>query len=330
MSTVRHAVIIPPEYEGRRLDQALAGLLPDYSRSRLKQWILKGSVRLEGRTAEPRTRVTAGQQVEVAATLPGEPGTLAQPVAFSSVHEDADLMVVLKPAGLVVHPGAGNRAGTLVNGLLHHAPELAALPRAGLLHRLDKDTSGLILVAKTLPAYTHLGRDMRERRITREYRAVVNGVMTAGGTVDAPIGRHAVHRVRMAVADRGRTAVTHYRVLGRLPAHSFIALRLETGRTHQIRVHMAHLGFHVVGDPAYGGRPRLPPGAAAEVVAALQSFHRQALHACGIRFRHPSTGEWLEFEAPLPEDMHRLLTALAGSRSAAQRLEALRWPQNSR
>ena len=329
MTTFRHALVIPPEQQGRRLDQALAELLPDYSRSRIKQWILGGCVRLDGGAPEPRTRVVAGQQVELAATLEDEGVDSAQPITFAIVHEDDDVMVVLKPAGLVVHPGAGNREGTLVNGLLHHDPALASLPRSGLLHRLDKDTSGLILVAKTLPAHTRLAREIQQRHITREYRAVVTGVPTAGGSIDAPIGRHAVHRTRMAVSRRGRPAVTHYRVLGRFAAHSLIAVRLETGRTHQIRVHMAHAGFPLLGDPAYGGRPRLPPGASPSLASALQTFRRQALHASGIRFCHPGSEQWLEFHAPLPSDMHELLAALAGSAEAALRLESLTWPTAS-
>lgn len=316
--------------EGRRLDQALAELLPDYSRSRIKEWILGGCVRLDGASPQPRTRVAAGQQVELAAALEPEAGVPAQSIAFEIAYEDDDLLVVMKPAGLVVHPGAGNRDATLENGLRHHAPELAALPRSGLLHRLDKDTSGLLLVARTLAAHTHLTRALQERRITREYRAIVNGVMTAGGVVDAPVGRHPVHRTRMAVARGGRPAVTHFRVLARFAAHSFIAVRLDTGRTHQIRVHMAHLGHPLVGDPAYGGRPRLPAGADAGLRDALRAFRRQALHACAIRFQHPVTGEWLRFSAALPRDMHGLLVALSGSAAETARIEELTWPTPSK
>jgi 23S rRNA pseudouridine1911/1915/1917 synthase len=329
MTTFRHALVIPPEQQGRRLDQALAELLPDYSRSRIKQWILAGCVHLDGITTEPRARVAAGQRVELTAMLDDDSAARAQPVTFDIVHEDAEVIVVNKPAGLVVHPGAGNREGTLVNGLLHHDPTLAVLPRSGLLHRLDKDTSGLILVAKTVRAYTHLARDLQQRRITREYRAIVNGVLTAGGSVDAPIGRHTVYRTRMTVSRRGRPAVTHYRVLGRCAAHTFIAVRLETGRTHQIRVHMAHAGFPLLGDPTYGGRARLPAGASAALAAALQAYRRQALHASGICFSHPVSEQPMEFHAPLPGDMHALLAALAGSEAAARQLERLRWPPAS-
>lgn len=329
MSTHTHALVIPSEQQGRRLDRALAELLPDYSRSRIKRWILEGLVRLDGALPEPRTRVAAGQHVEVAATLEERGAERPQPVSFDILHEDAQVIVVLKPAGIVVHPGAGNPQGTLVNGLLHHDPALASLPRAGLLHRLDKDTSGLLLVARTLAAHTRLMRDLQERQVIREYRAIVNGVPTAGGSIDAPIGRHAVHRTRMAVAHGGRCAVTHYRLLARFAAHSFLAIRLDTGRTHQIRVHMAHAGFPLLGDPAYGGRPRLPRGAPDALVRVLQAFRRQALHASGIRFRHPASGQWLEMRAPLPPDMRELLAALAGSEAVAHRLEELPWPSVS-
>jgi 23S rRNA pseudouridine1911/1915/1917 synthase len=242
------------------------------------------------------------------------------------VYEDDAVLVLDKPAGLVVHPGAGNHDATLENGLRHHDPSLAELPRSGLLHRLDKDTSGLVLVARTLAAHTRLTRDLQERRIRREYRALVNGVMTAGGTVQAPIGRHPTQRTRMAVVEGGRPAVTHYRVLARGSAHTWLAVRLETGRTHQIRVHLAHSGFPIVGDPTYGGRPRLPPAATPEVVAALRAFRRQALHAWALGFVHPLSGAALEFVAPLPVDLRELLVVLAGSTAAAERAAALTWP----
>lgn len=329
MSIVRHAITVTAEQAGRRLDQALAELLPDYSRSRLKEWIVAGQVLLDGAVPEPRTRVAAGQRVELEAIVEAVGAVAPQPVGFDVVYEDDAVLVVLKPAGLVVHPGAGNRDATLENGLRHRRPALAELPRSGLLHRLDKDTSGLVLVAKTLAAHTHLTRELQQRRIAREYRAIVNGVMTAGGTVAAPIGRHPTQRTRMAVVTGGREAVTHYRVLARFVAHTWLAVRLETGRTHQIRVHMAHLGFPLVGDRTYGGRPRLPPGAAPELAAALRGFPRQALHACALGFGHPASGVPMRFEAPLPADMRELLAALAGSPTKGAALAALPWPASS-
>jgi len=320
-----HELEIPPELDGARLDQALAQLLPDYSRSRIKQWILDGHVRLDGTVPEPRTRVAAGQVVVLEAEQLPQAELLPEAMDLPVIWQDEHLLVINKPAGLVVHPGAGNPSGTLVNGLLALAPELAALPRGGLLHRLDKDTSGLLLIARTLPVHTRLVRALQARRITREYRAVVNGRLTAGGSVDAPLGRHPVQRTRMAVVRSGQEAVTHYRVLARFAAHTLLAVRLETGRTHQIRVHMAHIHHPLVGDPAYGGRLSLPAGAPEVLLEALRTFRRQALHASALRFDHPVSGEELSLTAPLPADLCRLLAALAGTPDCAA-LEGLRWP----
>ena len=302
--------IIPAELAGQRLDQALARLFPEYSRSRLKSWLLAGTLRVDGGSPRPRDPVRGGESV----LLLGEPEAViaAAPEAMELdvVFEDASLLVVDKPAGLVVHPGAGNPRGTLMNGLLHHAPELEALPRAGIIHRLDKDTSGLLLIAKSLPAHTALVRLLADRAISRWYLAVCTGVLTGGGTIDAPIGRHAADRKRMTVREDGKSAVTHYTVLERFRAHTYIQVRLETGRTHQIRVHFAHRHHPLAGDPVYGGRPVLPAGADERLVAALRGFRRQALHAGRLDFQHPASGEMLRFEAPLPEDFERLLAAL--------------------
>ncbi len=334
MELAQQHLTIPAEASGRRLDQVLAELLPDYSRSRLKQWIVDGHVRLDGEIPEPRTRVAGGQRIMIQAsslaTADEHPAPAAEAIPLEVVHEDADVLVINKPAGLVVHPGAGNAAGTLENGLLGHDPALAGLPRSGILHRLDKDTSGLLIVAKTLAAHTHLVRALEAREITREYRALCVGAMTAGGSVDADIGRHRTQRTKMSVTDfGGRRAVTHYRVLARFPHHTFVAVRLETGRTHQIRVHLAHVRHPIVGDPAYGGRLIIPAGASAELTLALRGFRRQALHAFRIRFQHPLTGELLDLRAPLPEDFRGLLAALAGDAAAVPRLEALPWPEQA-
>lgn len=334
MELAQQQLTIPAEASGRRLDQVLAELLPDYSRSRLKQWILEGHVRLDGEIPEPRTRVAGGQliaiQVGNLATGDEYPAPVAEDIRFDVVHEDADVLVINKPAGLVVHPGAGNAAGTLENGLLAHDPALAGLPRSGILHRLDKDTSGLLIVAKSLAAHTHLVRALEAREITREYRALCVGTMTAGGSVDADIGRHKTQRTKMSVTDfGGRRAVTHYRVLARFPHHTFVAVRLETGRTHQIRVHLAHVRHPIVGDPTYGGRLIVPAGASEPLALALRGFRRQALHAFRIQFRHPVTGEPLDLRAPLPDDFRGLLAALAGDPAAVPRLEALPWPEQA-
>jgi 23S rRNA pseudouridine1911/1915/1917 synthase len=314
--TLKFSLVIPPEQAGQRLDQALASLLPDYSRSRLKSWIESGEVRVDGRERRPRDRVLGGESVAIAATLPDEGRAAPQPIPLALVHEDRHLYVLDKPAGLVVHPGAGNPDSTLQNALLALDPGLAALPRAGIVHRLDKDTSGLLVVARTLPAHTALVRMLEAREVHREYEAVCRGVMTAGGTVDAPIDRHPTERVRMAVRSGGREAVTHYRVLRRFRANTHVRVQLETGRTHQIRVHLAHAGYPIVGDRVYGGRLALPRGCGEDLRAALREFPRQALHAARLGFAHPATGRPLECRAALPADMRGLLEALARDEAA--------------
>lgn len=304
-------VVAPSEVAGLRLDQALARLFPEYSRSRLKAWVLNGHVTVDRARLRPRDRLAGGEEIRLLPETPPEERVQAQAIPLEIVYEDEAVIVINKPAGLIVHPGAGNPEGTLQNALLHHRPDLAAVPRAGIVHRLDKDTSGIMVVAATLPDHTILVRQIAERSVTREYRAVCTGVMTAGGTVDAPIGRHPVDRLRMSVRDNGRPAVTHYRVVRRFRAHTDVRALLETGRTHQIRVHMAHAGYPLVGDRLYGGRLKLPPGATGELTDVLRSFRRQALHAKRLEFRHPRSGDAVSFEAPLPEDHRRLLEVLA-------------------
>lgn len=330
MEMMQYDITIPPDLDGRRLDRALAELLPDYSRSRLKEWILAGQVLLDGRKVAPRFRVRSGQRVAVTAELELQQEIRPEPMNLPVVFEDEDVVVIDKPAGLVVHPGAGNAAGTLMNGLLHYHPPLAALPRSGILHRLDKDTSGLLLVAKSLAAHTHLVRDLQARRITREYRAVCAGRLTSGGHIDAPIGRHPVNRTRMAVTERGRGSVTHYRVLQRFAAHTFLALRLETGRTHQIRVHMAFSRHPLIGDPTYGGRLKIPAGASAALAEALRAFSRQALHASALEFQHPVSDKLVVLRSPLPADFSALLQALdqnEGDSRNPEKWDAMRWPE---
>lgn len=307
---MQHTEQVPDELAGQRLDQALAQMFPDYSRSRLKAWLLDGSVQVDGAAWRPRDRVQGGETVVVSVTADAAVRAAAEPMPLDVVFEDADLLVINKPAGLVVHPGAGNASGTLMNGLLAHAPQLESLPRAGIVHRLDKDTSGLLLVAKSLPAHTALVRELAERSISRQYLAVCNGVLTGGGTIDAAIGRHPVDRTRMAVRDNGRPAVTHYTVIERFRAHTYVNVVLETGRTHQIRVHFAYRRHPLVGDPVYGGRLALPAGASAALRDALRTFRRQALHAARLELGHPVTGERLEFDAPLPADFESLLQVL--------------------
>ncbi|MDX1454429.1 MAG: 23S rRNA pseudouridine(1911/1915/1917) synthase RluD [Gammaproteobacteria bacterium] len=297
---------------GQRLDQALARLLPDYSRSRIKQWIDAGRLTLDGRIPKPRDAVRGGEQWVLEAEAENEVPLKPEAIPLDIVFEDDALLIINKAAGMVVHPGAGNPDNTLQNALLHHAPELANVPRAGIVHRLDKETSGLLVIAKTLAAHTALVAALAERDISREYEAVCVGVMTAGGTVDAAIGRHPVDRKRQAIRPTGgREAVTHFRVMQRYRAHTHVAVKLETGRTHQIRVHMAHIRYPLVGDPVYGRRLVLPKGASEETRNVLQGFKRQALHARRLGLAHPVTGEALQFEAPLPDDFQRLLQVLA-------------------
>lgn len=310
-SSVRHRLIIPPEAAGQRLDQALSGLLPDYSRTRIKEWIEAGQVRVDGMSMRPKDKVLGGEHVDIEAELPADDAVEPEAIELDIAYEDEHVLVINKPVGLVVHPGAGNPAGTLQNALLHFDPKLAEVPRAGIVHRLDKDTSGLMVVARTVESHTALVRAIEAREVEREYEAVCVGVMTGGGTVDAPIGRHPIDRVRMAIREDGREAVTHYRVIKRFRGHTHVRCKLETGRTHQIRVHMAHIQYPLVGDRVYGGRLLLPKGATPALVDALRAFKRQALHAARLAFEHPKTGEIVERVAPLPADMQRLLDVLA-------------------
>jgi 23S rRNA pseudouridine1911/1915/1917 synthase len=303
--------IIPSAYAGLRLDQALAQMFPQYSRSRLQSWLREGRIRVDGRMPEPRSKVYGGERLEMEIGQPPSDdldAAQAEDIALAIVFEDEDLLVLDKPAGLVVHPGNGNRSGTLMNALLHHAPLLASVPRAGIVHRLDKETSGLLVVAKTLPAQASLVRQLQARTVGRRYLALAHGTVIRDGEVDAPIGRHPALRTKMAVTGGGRAALTHFRVRERLGAATLLECRLETGRTHQIRVHMAHLGHPLVGDPVYGLRRVADP--------LLAGFSRQALHAFRLELVHPSAKETMRWFSPLPEDFFSLLCAL-GSRSAS-------------
>ena len=309
---------VPEAAAGRRFDAVLAELFPEYSRSRLAAWIKSGDALLDGEPARPRDLVRGGEAVSLVAEA--EEQTRAEPedIPLDVLYEDSEVFVLDKPAGLVVHPGAGNPTGTLVNGLLHRDPRLAALPRAGIVHRLDKDTSGVMVVARTLQAHTALVAQLSAREVHRQYLAVVVGALVSGGTADAAIDRHPRDRIRMAVREDGKDAVTHYRLRERFHAHTLLECRLETGRTHQIRVHMAHLRHPIVGDPLYGGPLRLPRGASDELVAALRGFKRQALHAETLEFAHPASGEPVRVVAPVPADMQDLLRALREDTSARE------------
>jgi 23S rRNA pseudouridine1911/1915/1917 synthase len=294
---------VPDELAGLRLDQALARMFPEHSRTRMQAWLRDGRITVDSARVEGKRRVWGGEHVRVDVdTAPREAVSRPEAIALDVVYEDDAILVIDKPAGLVVHPGSGNWRGTLLNAILHHAPQTAALPRAGIVHRLDKDTSGLLVVAKTLAAQTDLARQLHARTVRREYVALVHGTLTRGGTVDAPIGRHPVQRTRMAVAARGKPARTHYAVLRRFAHATLVQCRLETGRTHQIRVHMHAIGHPLVGDPVYGRRTG--------VSAELAAFPRQALHAARLALTHPVTRAEVSWESPLPADIRALLDSL--------------------
>ena len=318
---------VPEELAGKRFDVVLPALAPGYSRARLQRWIRDGSATVEHRSRRPRDPVEAGARIELRAPVETSvsPAHAAQPIELAVRYEDESVIVIDKPAGLVVHPGAGRPDRTLVNALLHHDPRLAAVPRAGIVHRLDKDTTGLLVVARTLAAHKSLAAQLAARTVLREYLAVVRGRVIAGGVVDAPIGRHRIHRTRMAVVERGgRRALTRYRVETRYRAHTALSVRLDTGRTHQIRVHLSHRGFPIVGDPDYGGRSGPPAGATPALRDALHRFGRQALHAARLSLRHPANGCECEWTAPPPDDLKALLAALAADagRDGGHRVEA--------
>jgi 23S rRNA pseudouridine1911/1915/1917 synthase len=307
---------VPSALSGRRLDQVLAELFSDYSRSRLQKWVKAGRVTLNDRRLRSKDRVSAGDCIRLKLEDEALVEEISQPLSLNIVYEDEHLLVIDKPAGLVVHPAAGNPHGTLLNGLLHYDPALQGLPRAGIVHRLDKETSGLLVVARTHLAHKRLVELLQAREIHREYRAVVNGIMISGGTVDEPIGRHPTQRTRMAVVANGKPARTDYRVLQRYRAHTLLQVKLHSGRTHQIRVHMAHIRYPLVGDPLYGGRLKIPAGASQGLAETLRHFRRQALHAIKLGFVHPASAEWMQWWSPLPEDMQLLLTELENDKSA--------------
>ncbi|MCX2983198.1 23S rRNA pseudouridine(1911/1915/1917) synthase RluD [Halieaceae bacterium IMCC14734] len=308
--TIQASAVVAPEQHGLRLDQAAAELFPDYSRSRLQEWIRSGALSCDGEQVRPRDKVREGAVLELLAELEAEVSWLPESIKLDIVYEDASILVVNKQAGLVVHPAVGHRSGTLVNALLSYYPELVNLPRAGVVHRLDKDTSGLMVVARSLTAHADLVRQLSERTVKREYMAVCIGAMTGGGRIDVPLGRHPRDRKKMAVVAGGKEAITHYRVAERFGHHTAISVRLETGRTHQIRVHMAHQHYPLIGDPTYGGRPRIPRGAEQPLIDGLRGFPRQALHARALGLIHPQQQELCEWEVPLPADMDELLGLL--------------------
>jgi 23S rRNA pseudouridine1911/1915/1917 synthase len=302
--------VVPIEMAGKRLDKVLALLFSDFSRSRLQQWLKQGQVLVDGDVLRAKYSLRGGEKIALTVELVDEVECQSEAIPLDLIYQDDALLVINKPAGLVVHPAAGNWSGTLQNGLLHLDPSLAHVPRAGIVHRLDKDTSGLLVIARTLQAHKSLVDQLQARTIKREYRAIAQGVMIAGGRVDEPIGRHPGNRLKMAVVASGKHAVTHYKVKERFAAHSYLQVNLETGRTHQIRVHMAHIRHPLLGDPLYAGRLRMPKGLSESTREELQQFRRQALHARTLGLVHPDSGEYIEWSAPLPDDMQQVLERL--------------------
>lgn len=311
---IQKQLTVPKEYHSHRIDSVIAQLLPEYSRSQISAWIKAGAVTVNQKNCKPKDKTLGGDLIEINVDFTPIDTNFnlceAEDIPLQIIYEDNDVLVINKPAGLVVHPGAGNREHTLVNALLHHAPSLQHLPRAGIIHRLDKDTTGLLIVAKTLIAHTSLIRQMQTRDIQRHYITLVQGHLISGGTIDTGFGRHTRNRLKMAVIGQGRQAITHYTVNKQYNDYTLLDVSLMTGRTHQIRVHLAHINHPVVGDQLYSGRMRLPLNASDHLRTVLQQFKRQALHACSLTFSHPQTGEELTFEAPLPDDFKLLLNVL--------------------
>ncbi len=302
---------IPLEYAGQRLDAALVKMFPDYSRSRLQQWIKAGRVRLDGQQPRGRDKLIGAEQLELHIEHDNlDEHVVAEDIPLNIVYEDEDILVINKPIGMVVHPAAGHSSGTLQNGLLFYDERLHEVPRSGIVHRLDKDTSGLLVVARNLKAHKSLVEQLQARTVHREYQAVVFGILTTGRTIDMPIGRHGRDRKKMAVKPEGKQAITHFRVLDRYRGHSRIKVNLETGRTHQIRVHMAYVKHPLVGDQTYGGRLQIPAGSGEALKQMLRNFKRQALHAQQLGLVHPATGKEMKWKVSLPDDMKQLIAVL--------------------
>lgn len=306
-----HKITIPISYQGKRLDKTLAELLPQYSRMCLKNWIDNQKITVNGEFWQPKDKVAGNEIIVLNAELATKTVDQPEAIKLNIIYEDDDILVLNKPAGMVVHPGAGNRQGTLLNALLHHAPQLKKLPRAGIIHRLDKDTSGLLVIAKTITAHTHLTQQLQNRKIVREYEAIVQGELISGATIETDIGRHPRYRTKMAVVTEGKPAITHYRIIEKFQGVTHIKIKLETGRTHQIRVHMAHIHHPIIGDQVYSSRMRFPKNASAKLIAFLKTFKRQALHACKLGLKHPTSGKWMEWTAPIPADIQELLKIIS-------------------
>lgn len=313
MKLIQQQFKVEADYSGYRLDQALSGLMPDYSRSKIQEWIQQGFIILNRQSCKPKQRVYSGDVIDLDIPYVAKIADRPENIEFEILHQDNEIFVINKPANLVVHPAAGHETGTLVNGLLNIDPSLEQLPRAGIVHRLDKDTTGVMVVARTLKAHASLVDQLQRREVKREYIAITQGVITAGRTIETGIARHPQNRKKMSVQQHGKTAITHFQVARKFPHHSLINVQLETGRTHQIRVHMAHIKHPLLGDPVYGGRPRVPAGITPELANQLRNFKRQALHARRLSFRRPGLDEECSFEAAIPQDFQTMLDTLGES-----------------
>jgi len=303
-------IIIPERMAGERIDAAMSEMLPDYSRSKITVWIKLGDALINNKTFKPKDRVSGNETIQLMLSQKQSNQWLAEKIPLNIVYEDEDIIVINKQFGLVTHPGAGNWTGTLANALLHYDPSLSKLDRVGIVHRLDKNTSGLMVIARSEKSQKYLVEQIQNHSVDREYSAIVYGHMIAGGTVDEPIGRDSRDRLKQAVSERGKEAITHYRVIDRFKSHTHVKAILETGRTHQIRVHLSYVGHSLVGDPIYGGRVRFPKKASEDLKDALYNFKRQALHSKKLTLTHPISGELMSWKAPVPEDMVQLLEVL--------------------
>ena len=323
-------LVVDDDNNNQRFDKVVAMLLQDFSRMTIKNWINSGNVLLDNHTAEPKTKVYKGQKIKVFPIIEDRQETVAEKIDFGIAYEDQDLLIVEKPSGMVVHPGHGNLTGTLQNGLLYYLPSLKNLPRGGLIHRLDKDTSGLLVVAKTSHSYTQMVSALEKREILREYRAICVGALSSGGKVDAKISRDTKNRIKFAISKNGKQALTHFRILRKFEKHTYIGLRLDTGRTHQIRVHMSHIKYPLLGDPLYGKRLIVPQSASKTLQSKLQQFKRQALHANKISLRHPITHQELTIRSKIPEDILSILMALSNGQMNREDIENLQYPQTQK
>jgi len=313
MKLIQQQFKVEAEYSGYRLDQALHGLMPDYSRSKIQEWIQQGFIILNSQACKPKQKVYAGDRIDLDVPIVAKISDVPEQIEFEILHQDDDIFVINKPANLVVHPAAGHDSGTLVNGLLNIDADLEQLPRAGIVHRLDKDTTGVMVVARNLKAHADLVDQLQRREVKREYIAITQGVVTAGRTIETEIARHPQNRKKMSVQKHGKLAITHFQAVRKFPYHSLIDVQLETGRTHQIRVHMAHINYPLLGDPVYGGRLRIPTGVSPELANQLRGFKRQALHARRLSFKQPGYDGQRSFEAPVPQDFQTMLDALSNS-----------------